>query len=418
MIAILGIVVFVSFVGVGLVVPLFPFFGERAGAAPEAITTAMAVFAFGQLVSTPFWGWVSDRVGRKPVLVVSMLGAALSYLMLGLATSVEMLMLSRLVGGLMTGIGAVAFAMISDVASGAARARGMGRISAAFSLGFILGPAFGGLLAGNDPAAADFPQIAFAAAGIDVGAALLAAVFVRETRTAPSAPVIRPASKTQAMRPPAAAKAAARTGGVLLALRDPALRRLNLVNVLFAGSLSVVDSTLPLFASRVHNLGPREIGLAFTWMGVVSAVAQGTVLGRVVQAIGALRSVACGLACAFCGQLLLAVSPGPLTMAAGLALLACGMSLLVAPASSMVSAAAPDDGRGAALGVFQGAGNLGRTLIPPVAGLLFATVHGAAPFYAAALLLLPAAMLLRGADPRQHAADPPQTPVPAQEPLK
>jgi DHA1 family tetracycline resistance protein-like MFS transporter len=390
MMLVLGIVVFVSFVGVGLVVPLFPFFGERAGAAPEMITTAMAVFALGQLISTPFWGWASDRVGRKPVLIVSLLGAAVSYLMLAFADSIGLLMLSRLVGGLMTGIGAVAFAIVADVASGPERARGMGRVSAAFSLGFILGPAFGGLLAGGDAAQADFRAIALTAAGIDVAAALLALLFVRETRP-------------QRRAPAAAPGVLAPRAGLAATLRDPALLRLNLAHVLFAGSFAVVDSTLPLFASRAHDLSPREIGYAFTWMGLVSAVVQAATLGRIVRSVGSFNALLAGTALFGVGQLLVAASPTPWVLAGGLAALATGMSLFIAPASSLVAAVSHEADRGAVLGVFQGAGNLGRTITPLFSGLLFSMAGMASPFFAAAILVVPALALILAARSRAPA---------------
>jgi DHA1 family tetracycline resistance protein-like MFS transporter len=381
MMLVLGIVVFVSFVGVGIVVPLFPFFAARIGAAPEMITTMMAVFAFGQLVSTPFWGWASDRIGRKPVLLLSLLGAALSYLLLAYADSIKMLLLSRLIGGLMTGIGAVAFAVIADISSGVQRARGMGRISAAFSLGFILGPAFGGLLAGSDAASTDYRMIAFVAAALDVAALLLALAFVRETRP---------------MQSPVAATSPAQHGSGVLArsLRTPQLRRLFIVHLLFAGSFAVVDSTLPIFAAGQHQFSPREVGYAFTAMGAVSAAAQALAIGWLVRRAGPVHAVTFGLLMFLLGHLAVAGSTGGAMLLAGLVALAIGMSAFIAPASNLVTAAAAEHERGTVLGLFQGAGNLGRTLTPLFSGLLFTLVGPRAPFLAAAVLILPALWLL------------------------
>lgn len=396
MMLVLGIVVFVSFVGVGIVVPLFPFIAARVGAEPAMITTMMAVFAFGQLVSTPFWGWASDRVGRKPVLLVSLLGAALSYLLLAFAQSIEALLVSRLIGGLMTGIGAVAFAVIADLSSGVERARGMGRISAAFSLGFILGPAIGGLLAGADAASTNYRMIALVAAGLDLAALLLAMVFIRETRP------------PRVAQPPSTAQ---RGGGNVLGrcLRDPVLRRLCIVHLLFAGSFAVVDSTLPIFAERQHGFSPREVGYAFTLMGAVSALAQALAIGWLVRRAGPLHAVTVGLVCFLIGHLTVAGSSGGAMMLAGLIALAVGMSAFIAPASNLMTASAAEDERGAVLGVFQGAGNLGRTLTPLCSGFLFAHFGARAPFLAAASLILPALWLLlsghaRVADARPRTA--------------
>jgi len=387
MIAMLTAVVFLSFVGVGLIIPLFPFFGARVGAAPEMITSAMAVFALGQLVATPFWGWASDRIGRRPVLIISLLGASVSYLVLAYADSVAMLLMSRLLGGLMTGIGAVAFSIVADVTTGHASARGMGRISAAFSLGFILGPAIGGLLAGSDAAGADFRAIGLVAAGINAAAAAAAFVLIRETRPARQA--------VGDSRQPSL--------GLWTALRDPTILRLNLANLLFSGSYAVVDSTLPLYASLVHSLSPREIGLAFTWMGIVSVLVQALALDHVVRLFGLSGAVIAGLASFGVGQLLLAASSGSASLNVAIAFLAGGMALFLAPASSLVSAAAPAGERGALLGGFQGAGNLGRTVTPALSGLLFSAVGGAAPFLAAAVLVMPAIFLVLGVRRRAHA---------------
>ena len=130
MLVIVGLVVFITFIGIGIIVPLFPFFGERIGASPETITLAVAVGAFGQLISTPFWGWLSDRIGRKPVLLLSLLGSTLANVLLAYADTLPTLLFSRLVAGLMSGIIAVAFAAASDVTVGEQRAKAMGRIGA------------------------------------------------------------------------------------------------------------------------------------------------------------------------------------------------------------------------------------------------------------------------------------------------
>jgi DHA1 family tetracycline resistance protein-like MFS transporter len=384
---VLGFTIFASYIGVGIVVPMFPFFGAHAGAPPEAITAAMAITALGQLVSTPFWGWASDRVGRKPVLLVSLLGGAAASALLGFAESVPMLLLSRLVAGLMSGIGAVAFAAVADVAEGAARARGMGRVGAASSLGFILGPALGGLIAGSG-AAGDFRAAALVAAGLDLVAFALALLAFRETRPA---------------RQRLAARAAAGSGGdhprraLARAMRDPPLRRLAAVNLLFAGAFAIVDSTLPLFAARAHEFTPAQLGYTFTAMGAMTTLVQGVLLGRIVQRIGAAGAVRAALAAIAAGHLLVAASTGPVVMLAGCALLACSLGLFIAPSSTLVAARAAEHERGAILGVFQGAGNLGRVLTPLASGVAFAGLGMGVPFVGAALLALPAfALLLAG----------------------
>jgi len=318
MIGIICFVVFVNFAGLGMIVPLFPFFGENVGASPEAIATLYATVAFGQLVATPLWGWASDRIGRKPVLVLSLLGAALANLLLAWADTLWLLAASRLLAGLMSGVGAVAFAAATDLTTPATRARAMALIGASFSLGFILGPAAGGLLAGDDANATNYALIGYVAFGLDLLAAAFALLFIRETL------------------PVRAAPAAALEHGVLgRSLRDPVLWRLGAVHLLFAG----------------HGL--------------------------------------------------IALAPNPALLVAGLLLLAAAFGLFIAPSSSIVATAAAEHERGAVLGVFQGAGNLGRTLTPLSAGVLFTQAGMASPFVAGALMLLPAFAFVAAAHRRQ-----------------
>ncbi len=382
---ILGLVICISFTGIGVVVPLFPFFGTRIGAPPEAITTAMAVVALGQLVSTPFWGWASDRLGRKPVIIITLLGSAVAALMLGWAESVAMLMLSRLLAGLTTGVGAVAFAAVTDATERADRARVMGRIGATFSLGFILGAALGGLLSGSGEDA-DYRSIAMVVAGLDVFAAGVALVFFRETRL--------PAARAAARVARRLATEPGRYPALIRTLRDPMLRRLALVHLAFAGSFAVVDSTLALFAVSAHEFTPRQIGFTFMLMGAVTTLVQGALLGRFVASLGALDTVLVSLAALALGHVLIAVSGSPSTLLVGCFALAMSLGLFIAPSSSLVAARAGEHERGALLGVFQGAGNLGKVVTPIVSGVLFADVGISAPFVGAALLVAPAVALL------------------------
>lgn len=383
-IGVIGAVMFVSFIGIGMIVPLFPLFGERVGAPAEAITALLAIVAVGQLVSTPFWGWVSDRLGRKPVFLLSLLGAAVANVMLAYADSLAMLAMSRVVAGLMAGVGAVAFAAVADVTDEQSRARAMGWVGAAFSLGFILGPALGGLLAGSDAATADYRMVGLVAAALDLLAAILALLFIRESRPAGAA----------AHRPP--------VGALALTLRDPVLLRLGLAGLLFNGSFAVIDSTLPLFASRQHGFSPLDIGYTFTLMGAVTTAMQALVIGRLTERAGPFSTVLTGLALMFAGQCLVALSPTPWVMVAGLLTLAAALGAFMAPSSSIVAAAAHEAERGALLGVFQGAGNLGRAITPLFSGALFAGAGMPAPFLAGALLVLPAIACVIGA--RRHAA--------------
>src|SRR5437588_122051 len=162
----LFLIVFVDLVGFGLVIPLLPFYALRFAASPQQVTVLLAVYSLMQLFTAPLWGRLSVRVGRGPVPWVSMAASVLAYACIANATALWMLFAARALAGACAGNIAAAQAYIADVTKPEERARGMGLIGAAFGLGFIIGPALGGLLAGNDPATADVQTPAWVAAGL------------------------------------------------------------------------------------------------------------------------------------------------------------------------------------------------------------------------------------------------------------
>src|SRR5580692_4292246 len=151
----LFLIVVIDLIGFGLVIPLLPFYAERFAASPQEVTAWMAVFSLMSMLTAPVWGRLSDRVGRRPVLMIGMGAAALAYLWLGFADALWMLFAARALAGACAGNIAAANAYIADVTTPENRARGMGMIGAAFGLGFIVGPALGGILAGDNLATAN-----------------------------------------------------------------------------------------------------------------------------------------------------------------------------------------------------------------------------------------------------------------------
>src|SRR3954464_7626219 len=173
----LFLIVFFDLVGFGLVIPLLPFYALRFAASPQQVTVLLAIYSLMQLFTAPLWGRLSDRVGRRPVLMVSMAASVLAYLWIGSATALWMLFAARALAGACAGNIAAAQAYIADITKPEERAKGMGLIGAAFGLGFIIGPALGGLIAGNDPATADIESPAWVAAALSL-LALLGVVFL------------------------------------------------------------------------------------------------------------------------------------------------------------------------------------------------------------------------------------------------
>jgi len=178
---IIFLVTFIGLMGFGIILPLFPFYVERMGASPEIITLTMAVFSLGQFVAAPLWGRLSDSIGRKPVLILTLLGSGLSYVLLAYAPNLTVVILSRMLSGLMAGNVSIAFAYVTDITDDSNRAAGLGKVSAALGLGFMTGPAIGGLLAGNTVENANYLLTAWAAAGINFLAMVAAIVFLKES---------------------------------------------------------------------------------------------------------------------------------------------------------------------------------------------------------------------------------------------
>ena len=383
----LFLIVFVDLVGFGLVIPLLPFYGERFGAAPETVTALLATYSLMSLVAAPIWGRISDRIGRRPVLMASMAATVLAYLWLGFADALWMLFAARALAGVCAGNIAAAQAYIADITKPEDRARGMGMIGAAFGLGFIIGPAVGGLVAGRDAAAADLETPALIAAALSFVAFLGILVLLPESL---------PPERRSAVRP------RRRVAALLDALHRPVLSRLILIFFLVILAFAGMESTFALWAMRQFGWGPAQNGYVFTYVGVLSAVMQGGLIGPLTRRFGEERLLPAGLALIGVGLLILAVTRAVPVLGLALTALALGMGAAQPSLNSLISRQARADEQGEVLGVAQSVGSLSRVLGPLAAGYLFATLGRDSPFLWGALLvgaaLFLTLMLLRGRD--------------------
>ncbi|MEY2460793.1 MAG: transporter, family, tetracycline resistance protein [Acidimicrobiaceae bacterium] len=333
-------------IGFGILFPVLARYARDAGASPATAGLLVASFSIAQLVFSPITGRLSDRVGRKPVIIMSLVGTALGSLLTGLAGSLWLLFLARIIDGASGASVSVAQAAVTDVAAPEDRARLLGLLGAAFGAGFALGPAIGGVAALVSHRLPFF--IAAAIAGVN---ALAAVKRLPETRPKSS-------SKERVRR------------DTPLSLRRSA-GRLVLVTFVSLVAFSGFEATFSLLAEARFNLSESSTYGLFFLIGIGLVVVQGGAIHTVVVKLGELRTVRFGLACNAIGLCLVAVDAGwaPLTLA--LALLIVGQGLVAPTLSALVAGRASDDRRGEVLGIQQSAGGLARSVGPALGGYLF-----------------------------------------------
>ncbi len=371
---VLLLIAFIDLVGFGVVIPLLPFYAEHFGAPPHVVTLLMAVYSFMQFLSAPILGTISDRYGRKPVIVLSLAGTVLAYIFAAFASSLAALFAARALAGLLAGNISAAQAYIADITAPEDRARGMGLFGAAVGLGFIFGPLIGGLLTGSDPANVDFRLPMLVAAGLSAVALVMAVVILRDPA--------RRRDGAQGPRRPAWFRP------IIAALSRPDLSLLVVIFFLVMLSFAGMESTFALWSERQLGWGPRQVGLLFTYLGVVAVIIQGGLIGRLTRAFGEERILLAGVGTLIAGFVTL---PAATTLTATMiaaGLLAAGYALANPSLHSLLSRRAGGDVQGATLGVAQAAGSLSRCIAPALAGAVFSAWGRAWPYYVGTVLLL------------------------------
>lgn len=355
---VLFLIVFVDILGFGLLLPLLPFYVQRIGAGPEVITAVLGLYSLAQVIAAPFWGRLSDRYGRKPILAATCFGLGLSYVVLAFADSLALVIISRIVGGLMAGNIAAAQAYIADVTSPDTRAKGMGILGAAFGLGFIVGPTIGGLFAGVSVEGADYRAPALVAMALSFAAALGAALFLKESL---SPDVRRHMERRATLREKLRA-----------AFHRRALFVLVVTGFLIITAFAQFETVFALWVNRVFSFGPRDIGFVFGFMGAVNVLVQGALIGTLTRRFGETRLLRVAGVLFISGYLAVAVSSTLPMLILSCAVLALASALFNPSATSLVSKEAARGERGAVMGAYQSATALGRVAGPSFSGSLFA----------------------------------------------
>jgi len=378
--AALFFVVVVDLLGFGIIIPLFPYMAVRLGAPPEQITPILAVYSLCQFIAAPLWGRLSDRFGRRPILMSSMVGAALSYVMLAFGDSIGWLIASRVLGGFMAGNISAAMAYATDVTSDDERARGLGIVGAAIGLGFMLGPAFGGVLAGGDLETANFQLPALVAAALSAVAFFAVSVGLPESLTAEQR------ARHREQRAP-------RTAWRQV-LNRPVLAMLIGAILLVTIAHSMLESIVAIWAMDRFEFGPRQVGFYLLLLGALMVSMQGGAAGSLARRFGETSVALGGIAAYLSGLLLLAFATDLALMIAGGALCGIGAGAYLPSLSSLVSKQAQPQERGVVMGTYQSATSLARIIGPMVSGAIYAGIAFNAPFLLGVVVALPALWLI------------------------
>jgi len=355
--------VFLDLVGFGIIIPLLPLYVKSMGGTAETVGFILSSFALTQLLATPVLGRISDRVGRRPVILLSLAGNAASMALFAFATKFSLLPLlfvSRIMAGATAGNLSACQAAVADVTKAEDRAKGMGRIGAGIGLGMVLGPVLGSTVSQLGVWA---PPLAASALAL---ADLIGAFFLMpETKTAraPAAP------SSPSPRPSRAALGAAPGIFVVFALY--------FLTFLYMSSVNV---TLPLLTNARLAWTEREIGHVFGLFGLSMLIIQGGLIGRLTRAWGSRRLVIAGSMTTMVGLMLVAMTHTVAPVIAGLVMLGVGLGVIHPSLSTLASEFAGQERQGTVLGFAQSAGGLARTIGPTLAGILYARIGPSAPF--------------------------------------
>ncbi len=368
---ILFIVMFLVMIGFGIIIPVLPFYAEALGASPAELGWLMAVYSLMQLLFAPMWGRVSDRVGRKPVIMIGIFGLALSFFLMGISSSLWMLFVARIVGGFLSAANMpTVMAYAADITSEEDRGKGMGVVGAATGLGFIFGPAVGGVFSNISL------NMPFYVAGTSsVLTFFLVFLFLKESLAAEAR------GRHQAENPP------------LRRLLSGPLSILFFLQLFISLSLAGLEATFAYYAAEKAGLGAIQLGYIFMIMGLASAIVQGGLVGRLTKKHGEGTVIQTGIIISALGFALILLVDSFLTAAIFLTVFGVGNGV-IRPSVSALLTRQSAEGHGSTTGLLSSFDSLGRIIGPPLGGWLFAVMIGL-PYLSGIVLSIFAFILYR-----------------------
>lgn len=344
-------ITFVDVLGFSILIPILPFYAQRFGASPLIYGLIFTVVALAALLASPVWGRLSDRVGRKKILIYSQVGAVLGYMILGIAGGLPMIFLGRAIEGIGSGNIGVTQSYISDVTQPHQRARAFALMGATWGVGFLFGPVLGGTLVTYG-----YPVPFFTAAALQCVTILLTIFLLPESH--------RPLEAQPSLR------------DVADSFKDARLRTPLLQQLFFALAFFQWVAVLSFFLQRILNYGPRQTSYLFAVSAVVSVVVQVAVIGRAVDRFGERRVCISGFGLALVAYLVLGTANSLASFLMVLVILSLGSALIRPTLMALTSHAAPANKRGALFGISDSVNSFALLIGPPIAGLVFArNVH-------------------------------------------
>jgi MFS family permease len=375
------VTILIDFIGFTVLIPVLPLFAERLGASGFEVALILTVYALAQLLFLPVWGWVSDRIGRRPVVLVSLLGTVGSFIVLAFAESMAMVYLARVLAGFFAASIGTAQAVVTDVTPPADRARGMGLIGAAFGAGMVVGPVLGGLTAQIDEKAPFYSVALLAAANFAVAWLRLPESRPSGLRS-PGWPELRLSLVPTPVR-------------LVMAVHD---RRIGLFLYLYFhlfSAFAVLEGLITFYVGKRFGSSALDVGLLFMWIGVVLFVTQGLLLRRLVEHWSETRLMAIGLVAMGVGLAAVAAAPSLVWLYAVGSLLAFGNGITFPAFTSLYSKACEAENAGELLGQSQAMATTGRIVGPALGGLIMDRWSLEAPFLIAGAMMLLALVLFR-----------------------
>ena len=372
--------------GFGIVLPILPYYAEAYGASPLAIGLLFTSYSVMQFLFTPVWGRLSDRRGRRPLILLSLTGSCVGFLIFGLANKLILLFIGRMIAGIAGAIIPTTNAYVADVTTPETRAKGMGLVGVAFGIGFILGPAIGGILApyGYEKA----PLLASAMAGMN----LVFAFFKLPESLSPDA-------KSRAIAGRSSEKAHWN------ALVDSRKGPLLLLHFLVIFAVANMEATFALLNEHTYHLGARQTGYLFALIGIAMSLSQGLLVGRAVKRFGEKWCITLGTFAMIFGLVLMPFAPTLPYYFVIIGLLAMGAGINNPSVSGLLSRISGADEQGSVMGIAQSLSSLGRILGPAWGGFVAGALDLKWPFISGGLLMAMAFLLsLRITSTRGQAA--------------